>query len=293
MKRLLDHAASSNMFWPVIRSTLIPAAEYVQWQRQRIESTRKTTSASTAQLAARLSPGLIVRNGPFSGMKYAAASTGSTLLPKLLGSYEMELWPVWKRIQETPYTEIIVIGCAEGYYAVGLALRFRKAQVFAYDTDSKARDMCQVMASLNGVCERVAIYDICTSQRLANFAFTGRGLIVCDCEGFEGELFSPPAVENIKTCDCLIELHDCYDISISSRILSSFSATHDAQLIESVDDIKKAKTYSFAELDPYSLAERKEIVAESRPGIMEWAFLTPKCCVSLGGKRHSQPSILC
>jgi hypothetical protein len=61
-----------------------------------------------------------VESGPFAGMKYLPGFCEG-ILPKLLGSYEQELWPALHSIASLPIQAVINIGCAEGYYAVGLA----------------------------------------------------------------------------------------------------------------------------------------------------------------------------
>ena len=95
-----------------------------------------------------------VLSGPFVGMDYVQQATGSALMPKLLGSYEAELHETLEKIAATEYAAIIDIGCAEGYYAIGLAMRLPNAQVYAFDIDPEARELCTAMARLNGVEER-------------------------------------------------------------------------------------------------------------------------------------------
>src|SRR5436190_882004 len=69
-----------------------------------------------------LSPDKKVLGGIFKGLQYPRfESSGSGLVTKLLGSYENELHPFIQQLGANKYTEIIDIGCAEGYYAVGLA----------------------------------------------------------------------------------------------------------------------------------------------------------------------------
>jgi len=65
----------------------------------------------------------IVQNGHFKGMKYIKRSSGSALLPKILGSYEEPIQG-WIRevIEDKNYENILDIGCAEGYYACGFAM---------------------------------------------------------------------------------------------------------------------------------------------------------------------------
>ncbi len=67
--------------------------------------------------------GFTIFSGPFAGMAYVARAVGSAVVPKLVGSYEQELHGVLADIAQTPYMVVVDVGCAEGYYAVGLAAR--------------------------------------------------------------------------------------------------------------------------------------------------------------------------
>lgn len=102
-------------------------------------------------------PALRVLWGPFAGLRYVPESAGSALIPKLLGCYEQELRLVLEALIRGKPRHIVNIGCAEGYYAVGLAWRLPKAEVGAYNSDSRAREFCARLARLNGVEARVRI----------------------------------------------------------------------------------------------------------------------------------------
>ena len=99
---------------------------------------------------------LQVMNGPFQGMKYIATSNGSQLLPKILGSYEEPIheW-VRERALAWQYETIIDVGCAEGYYAVGFALKSPKSKIIAFDIDTSALANARQLAMINKVDHRV------------------------------------------------------------------------------------------------------------------------------------------
>lgn len=237
-------------------------------------------SARDQRLARRveeLFPNLTVAHGPFHGMRYPAAqSHGSMLLPKLLGSYESELHPVIERFLTNDYSAVVDIGCAEGYYAVGLGQRFPRADVYAFDTSGKARDLCAEMAKLNGLERRIHIGSFCDEASLRAIPLGVRALIVSDCEGYEKGLFSRELAGFLANHDLIIEAHDFIDIEISPTLLHVFSQTHRVEAISSVDDIEKAHTYQYPELGPYSAGERHEILSERRPGIMRWLVMTSR-----------------
>jgi hypothetical protein len=230
-----------------------------------------------SRLVEKLFPNLTVAHGPFQGMRYAAAeSHGSMLLPKLLGSYESELHPVLNKLFGNDYSAIVDIGCAEGYYAVGLAQRFPRANVYAFDTSAKARELCAEMAKLNRVESRIHIGSFCDDAALRAIPLGRRALIVSDCEGYEKVLFSNELAGFLANHDLIIEAHDFIDIEISPSLRNIFSETHQVESISSIDDIEKAHTYQYPELDTYSASERHAILSERRPGIMKWLVMSSR-----------------
>ena len=81
---------------------------------------------------------LVVMNGPFSGMKYPSLfSHSSSIFPKIIGSYENELEPTFKNLFEKSFNTIFNIGSAEGYFAIGLAIKISKFYCTCFRTKPK------------------------------------------------------------------------------------------------------------------------------------------------------------
>jgi SAM-dependent methyltransferase len=212
--------------------------------------------------------GLRVQQGPFAGMTYVDEATCSTLAPKLIGSYEAELHPALAEILATEYTTIIDVGCAEGYYAVGLALQMTRAKVYAFDIDAHARTLCKEMARLNFVENRVFVEEACTHLRLREL-IDERTLVVCDCEGCEFELLRPEIVSGLDKTDLLVELHDFINPRIKSTLVSRFELTHHVLIIET----KQRMAANYRALDGFNAQTQLFALAELRGAHMEWAFL--------------------
>ena len=214
-----------------------------------------------------------VLGGPFAGMVYVPQATGNALMPKLVGSYEAELHGVIEKIAATAYATIIDIGCAEGYYANGLAMRLPSARVYAFDIDPEARALCMAMARLNGVEKQVTVSGECGPEELRTF-LGERSLVICDCEGFESELLRPDLIPALAQTDILVELHDHVQPGLTPLLLSRFAATHQAELITA--DGRNPDNYPQIRFtEPKS---REMAVSEFRPGGQQWAFLQPKSC---------------
>jgi hypothetical protein len=272
VKSLLSKAVRNDLAWKVLNSTFVPFGCFAKDAR-----TWALASILVEDTIKRYFPDLVVKHGVFRGMKYPLAkSFYSSLFPKLLGCYELEIQTMLERVCSQPYTEIVNIGCGEGYYAVGLAMRIPTARVFAFDTNREAVERCRRMADLNDVGQRVVTGFFCGPETLKAIPFTGRSFVLSDCEGYEKELFSEDVIPTIAKHDLLIELHDYIDIDISSTIRERFEGTHNIEAAQSTDDIKKAHSYRYDEITDYNLHDRKILLGECRPAIMEWYYLTPR-----------------
>jgi hypothetical protein len=173
----------------------------------------------------------VVQGGPFQGMRYIDKSSGSALLPKLLGCYEQELSTAMEEAISRRPNLIIDVGCAEGYYAIGLARRLPEARVIAYEIDSHAQASCLELAHANAVNERIQIAGRCDHAELA-IRITSKTLLVCDCEGFEWQLLDPSVVQPLAAVDMIVELHGLPVDECKREIQKRFSTTHTLQFID-------------------------------------------------------------
>ena len=131
------------------------------------------------------------------------------------------------------------------------------------------------MASLNGVASRVHIGGFCDEKVLSSIPLGNRALIIADCEGYEGALFTEELVGRLGMHDLIIETHDFLDIEISTRLRSSFAGSHIVESVKTVDDISRAHAYKGEELRKYTTEEKRFILSERRPAIMEWLLMRP------------------
>lgn len=225
----------------------------------------------------KISPDFTILNGPFKGMKYPSIDiTELTLVPKITGSYEGHLVPLINEINKIPYNNIIDIGCAEGYYAVGFAMHLPNSKVHCFDVNEKDLQFCKEMASLNNV-GNLTYNNFCSPTTLINFDYGDKSLIFCDCEGYEMELFTHEVVSALKHTDVLVEMHDIFNPLISTTLIERFSSSHNVQVINN-SNMDYSKLEGLENITP---AERAFAVYEHRGGLyqnifMEWAFFTPK-----------------
>jgi hypothetical protein len=121
------------------------------------------------------------------------------------------------------------VGAADGYYAVGLALRMPEAGVQAFEVDEGRRDLCEELARVNGVAERIDLAGACDPEWLA--ALEGDCLLVMDCEGCEVSLLGPEQAANLAGSGLIVELHDFIDPRSCRSVVQRFSATHQCERI--------------------------------------------------------------
>jgi hypothetical protein len=258
----------SEAIWKFIEATLITFARYASSQRHVYEVTNWQYKITQAQF-----PDLVVRYGVFQGMHYPRIRAyGSVLYPKLLGCYELELEPIIKEIINTHYSEIIDIGCAEGYYVVGLALHKPDALVYAFDSEVEAQSLCQEMAFINGVSDRVIVGGSFSTEMLFQVNLGVRSLFICDCEGCEKNIFTATTVALLRRSDVLIEVHEHLIPGTSDLLRQSFRSTHQLSIIEGLDDAERVRRCQRPELEAFPLTIKEKLLTELRPVRMQWYF---------------------
>ena len=163
--------------------------------------------------------------GPFAGMQYAVRASEGAWLPRLLGVYEASLAPVIETIIARAYPLVVDIGCAEGYYAVGLARRMPDSRIMARDGNPVARASCAQLAMANGVAAQV---EIGGEMGPGDFALLvpGQVVIICDIEGAEAEVLNPETAPGLLAADLLVEVHEGMRPGTLDLLTQRFAATH-------------------------------------------------------------------
>jgi hypothetical protein len=216
--------------------------------------------------------GLVVQAGPFQGMQYLSDSVGSVFIPKLMGCYEEELHGHFLQALQHGHDVIVDVGCAEGYYSVGLALRSpATTQVFAFDTDATARQSCAQLATINQLSARVHVGAFCDAAALQR-VLQGRALVVCDCEGYELELLDPTQVPALQQADIIVELHDLLRPGITPSLMARFGSSHDIELVSA----RTRQPDHYPALLVLDAPSRARAVSEYRGGPQQWAVMWAK-----------------
>lgn len=227
-----------------------------KWRAQLIENTIVARHGTT------------ITYGPFAGMHYSIRATEGARAARLLGCYEASLPPIIEAIVTKGYETVVDIGCAEGYYAVGLARRMPKAQVLARDTNPKAQDSCRELAELNAVSDRVGIggewghqdFEICKMSKT---------VVICDIEGGENALLDPSKAPGLLDADILVEVHDCFHPGLSDTIAERFTATHHVTKLNRRIDSDALPEW----MEEFSDLDRLTALWEWRAGPTPWLWM--------------------
>ena len=175
--------------------------------------------------------GTKVMQGPLSGMDFLSQSAEGCHIAKLLGCYEQPLQPFIEQAIQASYPTILNIGCAEGYYAVGMARRMPNTQVLAFDLNPKAQEVCSDLAQKNGVSDRIKVGALFRPEDFQIYA-NQKVLVLCDIEGAEKELLNSEVAPSLKGMDLIVESHECLIPGITQTLIERFKDTHQITLIQ-------------------------------------------------------------
>jgi hypothetical protein len=175
--------------------------------------------------------GTAVLQGPLQGLNFLPQSAEGCHVAKLLGCYEQPLQPYIERAVHDGYETILNIGCAEGYYAVGMARRMAATQVLAFDLNEKAQVVCRQLAEKNGVTERVHVGALFRTEDFSLHS-AKRVLVFCDIEGAERQLLDPLAAPALTGMDLIVEAHECLVPGLTQLLVERFSPSHDITVVE-------------------------------------------------------------
>lgn len=218
-----------------------------------------------------------VQSGPFRGMLYGDVAHGSVWVPKILGTYELELHDFVESLCRWPLGRVIDIGAAEGYYAVGFARRLPSARVITYECSEEATAELRRMAGLNGVQDRIICRGMCGPESLDEWGELGPGtLVLCDAEGAERWILDPRRNPSLARCWILVETHDFVEAGVQDELVARFSGTHAVTVV--TQRHREAGQFPvrswLTAISPPALL--RKALGEHRPARNGWLWMTPR-----------------
>jgi hypothetical protein len=274
LRRLAEQLVSHDILWEPVRKTVVRGSQFLCAMRENHEAERIV--AETPELREALAS-RVVMAGPFQGMKYGNTEARcSALYPKLLGTYENELAnEVAAALSKRPPV-VVDIGAADGYYAVGFALRNPETQVIAFEQNPRAKVELRKLAELNGVTDRIEVRGHCGPEDIASLKGTS-GLVIVDCEGFEDVILSEENIRHLCAWDFIIETHDGFSAEVTKRLESRFAKTHEVRRIDTIHDYDKLDHVQVPSLDGLPRRQADRLLAEGREhACLRWLCCTPR-----------------
>lgn len=216
-----------------------------------------------------------VQTGPFKDMIVTPKTMwgdGDTV-GKILGLYENELHEFIEHAIVSKPDAVINVGCAEGYYSVGLAKRLPHTPVLAVDMDARSESAVKNNCAANKIKNVSTLTQCVDTAWLQHYCENQKQpLLVFDCEGAELDLLDPVRVPALAHCSMLVESHDCITAGITHSLVERFKHTHTIKLQE-----QTAKDpYQFDFLKVLSDCDKWALVHEGRPSTMTWLYMVPK-----------------
>ena len=268
-RRVTRVMMKSDLLWEVARRF----SEDGFFYRQRYPVIHKRARRACASYLDQLQ----VLDGPFAGMKYdQERSVGSSLWPKLLGTYESELRPCFQQIScGERYRKIIDIGFTEGYYLIGFGRLFGDAQLVGFDTEDEAQSQCRSNAQVNGIDEdRLQLFGA-FDLKLFQETLEPNSLVIVDCEGAEREVVSGLSRDQAACADWLIETHDHLITGTSSQVVEILGETHDLVTVTTDVDLQpKCRLLPSSIRDSCDPYVQEALVSEGRVAKQSWIFAT-------------------
>ncbi len=213
--------------------------------------------------------GYNVIGGPFSGMIYVEYAVGSSYLVKLIGVYEEILHATVKELKARDFKTIIDIGCAEGYYLIGLGIHNANATLVGYDTEPTALALSKELYNKNNLKNELILLDRCTHTDL-DTRITEKTLIICDAEGFEDEILNPQYAPRLLDVDILVvELHEFAAPGVTARLRARFDHSH---IIETIT-FKNSSGVGYPFLEELSEKEQYSLLRERGVQDQEWLIM--------------------
>lgn len=224
------------MFWALFAKSVVRGTHFLTEVRAQVETDRYVDADTL--LVQTLGKREVVY-GPFLGMRYGDVKARcSALYPKLLGTYEAEITPHLERMIACKPPTIIDVGAADGYYAVGMAMRLAESRVVAYEQSARAQRELLKLARLNGAEGRIQIRGRCHPEDLLGHT-SDKGLVLMDCEGAEAFLITQKVIAALRRFDFLIETHEGLAAGVTAKLLELFSQTHECIQIKAVPDLDR------------------------------------------------------
>lgn len=211
-------------------------------------------------------------------MRYSPSAFWGNPGNKLLGTYEQELTPVLMRLDANPPQVVFDVGASEGYYAVGLAWRWKAARTHVYAWESDPRSMAMIRAGSveNHLQDRITVSGECTELELYEAIQKLRpGLVVMDIEGAEREVCSQRCLEASEGTQS-VWIVECHHPDIVETLKARFEGRFQVEVIPNQPRTPADIRIRLPLFSTPLLNDRRRLVNEGRPFPTPWIVAFPR-----------------
>lgn len=216
-----------------------------------------------------------ILQGPFSELYITPTEHwgGGDIMAKWLGTYEQPIHPAIYSELSKPHDLFINIGCGDGYYGAGVAIKSPTTRIL----------FIEKVESCNQLVDQ-----LCVENNITNYTFSTQSnsdfiesslkdskqpWMLMDIEGAEVDLLDLDKIPSLKKTTIIVEAHDFCRMQATNIMLTRFQDTH--HITNIVDPITR---YLNTLSQSIALSENivKDICLEGRPCVMNWLYMQPK-----------------
>lgn len=208
-----------------------------------------------------------VIEGPFRGMLWGNSDGGwnnDDIGAILLGTYEQELHSALEQLIDRKPDLVVNLGCAEGFYCVGLKLRCAAARVVGVDLHVPSLKGALRNARQNNV--DIELFSSLPQLKARRPAF------IVDVEGAEIDYLQPSSWDLLTGSDILVEIHHWTQPGLLDILVERFRGSHEIEMIMS----GPRNPSSIAILDGVNDKWKWILMSERRPDKMTWLWMTAR-----------------
>lgn len=211
-----------------------------------------------------------IADGFFKGVRHTGASYGSLLGPKLLGTYEIEIMEDLIHLIKGK-SVFIDIGCAEGYYTTGVAMKSHIPQIIGVDINYKALNEAKRSAKLNKVIDKCFFT---SSMEEALKKSKANCLVMIDVDGSEREVIQTflelAKRQKISDIDFIIETDFNKNGDSNEAEIKQLLKTNNCTLIKTIAQNPSLRISRLAKTFTNSFLDAAIIGMEGRPLNQKW-----------------------
>ena len=213
--------------------------------------------------------------GIFKGVKHTGEAHGSTLCPKILGSYEKEIAQEIHKICKGK-DSFVDIGCAEGYYTTGVAKTTAIDTVIGVDISEPALMQARKSATINGVDHKCQFF---SKIKPATNLIKGKTLVMIDVDGSEipviKELMGSLSTSQKQFAELLIETDFHSDGRSNESEIAGELIKHGFSVTKTIEQLIHHRFSDISYQLTTSLLDQVIYGLEGRPSNQKWLIAKP------------------